>query len=159
MLPLDEAQKFLRVIWALNHAIEACSKEMAVRLGVTFRQRTVIRLVGRFPGVAAGQLADTLHVDRGTLSTILSRLEERGLLVRRQDPHDRRRVLVELTPKGRLLDTPAEKTVESAVRRVLRTVPAETMQGTESSLMRLVHSLERDLAKRRGRPAAHTIEG
>jgi DNA-binding MarR family transcriptional regulator len=54
------------------------------------------------------------------LTGILQRLGERGLVVRRADPADARRVLLELTARGREVDALRSGTVEVAVRRALR---------------------------------------
>jgi DNA-binding MarR family transcriptional regulator len=92
---------------------------MARELGVTFPQRTVVRLVGRSPGVSPGELAEFLHIDPGTLSTILRGLEKRGLIVRGSDPGDRRRVQIRLTDAGAALETPVPGTVEAVLTGVL----------------------------------------
>ncbi len=121
---------------------------MVARLGVTFQQRTVLRLVGRFPGVTAGKLAETLHVDRGTLSATLRRLETRGLIERRSDPKDRRRVLIGLTARGRALDVPDAGTVESAVARTLADVGTTRVEAAEAIIAALVRNLESDGERR-----------
>src|SRR5438132_8459125 len=41
-----------------------------------FRSRLVMRIVGRFPGIAAGRVAQILHVHPSTLTGILKRSEE-----------------------------------------------------------------------------------
>ena len=147
-LPLDAPQRFLRTLWQLNHAVETCSREMATRLGVTFQQRTVVRLVGRFPGITPSKLAQTLHVDRGTLSTMLTRLEARGLIERTQDLRDGRRVQIGLTARGRKLDVPETGTVESATERLLGSLSPADVQATERVLRMLVQELERSHLER-----------
>jgi DNA-binding MarR family transcriptional regulator len=92
---------------------------MARQLGVTFPQRTVVRLVGQSPGVSPGELAEFLHIDPGTLSTILRGLEKRGLIVRGSDPGDRRRVQIRLTEAGVALESPVPGTVEAVLNSVL----------------------------------------
>jgi DNA-binding MarR family transcriptional regulator len=47
-----------------------------------------------------GDLASALQMDLGSLSPMLKRLEAKGLVTRRRQPDDERRVLVDLTPKG-----------------------------------------------------------
>src|SRR5207245_9322550 len=115
--PLGAVLDFLRLLWAVDHALQSASKRMESNFGMTGPQRLVMRIVGRFPGIAAGRVAEILHVHPSTLTGILKRLESRGLLQRRTDPRDARRALFMLTPKGRKLDTVRTGIVEQAVRR------------------------------------------
>src|SRR6185503_5031233 len=79
---LGEALEFMRVLWQLDHSLRRSSKSMESTLGVTGPQRLVIRMVGRFPGLAAGDLASLLHVDPSSLTGILERLGQSGFLAR-----------------------------------------------------------------------------
>lgn len=117
--PLGEVLDFMRLLWALDHALQSASKRMEAAYGITGPQRLVVRIVGRFPGIAAGRIAEILHVHPSTLTGILKRLEARGVLERRSDPDDARRALFGLTNKGRKLDTLRTGVVEQAVRRAL----------------------------------------
>ena len=143
-MPLGSTLDFLAVLWELNHALEATSSRTQAELGVTAQQRMVIRIVGRFPGLAAGQLAAVLHIHPGTLSTILARLEKRGLLARERDERDARRIVLGLTAKGRTFDVPAPRTVESAVARVLQRVAPRDLAATLRSLQAMIGELNAD---------------
>src|SRR5207249_10394609 len=90
--PLGAVLDFLRLLWAVDHALQSASKRMESNFGMTGPQRLVMRIVGRFPGIAAGRVAEILHVHPSTLTGLLKRLESRGLLQRRTDPGDARRV-------------------------------------------------------------------
>lgn len=120
MTELGDVLEFMRVIWQLDHALQRTSKRMEKGIGVTGPQRLVIRIVGRFPGILAGQLAKLLHLHPSTLTGVLQRLEEQGLLQRHADPGDARRSMLRLTRKGRTFDVMAEGTVEDCVSRTLR---------------------------------------
>ena len=120
---LGEVLEFMRLLWAVDHGLQSASKRMEAAHGVTGPQRLVLRLVGRFPGVAAGRVAEILHVHPSTLTGVLRRLEERGILQRRPDARDARRALLSLTPKGKRLDDARTGIVEQAVRRVLLKAP------------------------------------
>ncbi len=124
-LPLTPALEFLEGVWRLNHALELASMRMEATLGITAQQRLIIRCVGKYPGMTSGQLAVLLHLDPGTISTSLGRLERKGLLQRRQDHRDKRRVTLGLTSAGRELDKPMQGTVEDAVERLLASADAE----------------------------------
>jgi DNA-binding MarR family transcriptional regulator len=129
--PLGAVLDFMRLLWAVDHALQSASKRMEATFGVTGPQRLVVRIVGRFPGIAAGRVAEILHVHPSTLTGILKRLEARGMLLRKIDPRDARRALFGLTPKGKKLDTLRTGVVEQAVRKVLARSPEKIIAAQE----------------------------
>lgn len=140
--PLGDALGFLRLIWALDHALQRASKRMIASTGVTGPQRLVIRIVGRFPGILAVQLAEILHVDPSTLSGTLARLSRLGLITRRTDRKDRRRVQLGLTSAGRAIDLGSGGTIEAGVERALARLPAEKVRHAADVFAELARSLE-----------------
>jgi MarR family transcriptional regulator, organic hydroperoxide resistance regulator len=70
------------------------------KLGVTYPQYLVLVVLWERGAQGVGELASALQMDLGTLSPMLKRLEAKGLLTRRRQAEDERRVLVDLTPKG-----------------------------------------------------------
>jgi len=143
--PLGPPLDFLQRLWRLNHALERLSARMEKRFGVTAQQRLLIRCVGAYPGMTAGQLAIVLNVDPGTVSAALRRLEQKQLIERRRDPVDSRRVTLGLTQLGRALDTPAVGTVEAAVAELLATTPASDLQVLTAALERLTALVDEKL--------------
>lgn len=131
----------LRLLWQLDHALQRRSKRMAQELGLTGPQRLVLRLVGRFPGLPAGELAAHLHLHPSTVTGILAHLERRGWLERRADPRDRRRALLGLTKRGRALASD-RLTIEAAVLRVLARLSAKDAAATRAVLSALAAELE-----------------
>ncbi|AYM09356.1 hypothetical protein At1D1460_51150 (plasmid) [Agrobacterium tumefaciens] len=69
-------------------------------LGLTFPQYLVmLELFSRAPQ-SVGELGNALSMDTGTITPLLKRLEASGMVTRRRDAADERRVLVDLTPEG-----------------------------------------------------------
>ncbi len=144
-LPLGGTLELLRLIWAVDHGLHSTSKRMERKLGITAPQRFTLRLVGRFPGVTAGQLADALNVHPSTMTGILKRLMKRKLVVRRRDPLDGRRSSLALTEAGRALNVEPGGTVEGAVAKVLETLPPSQVASARAVLQALADALdERD---------------
>jgi DNA-binding MarR family transcriptional regulator len=141
---LGEVLDFMRVIWALDHALQKASKRMAKAIGVTGPQRLVIRIVARFPGISAGQIAQLLHVHPSTLTGILKRLQRQGLVQRRSDPRDHRRAFLGITERGRQIDATGAGTVEAAVERVMSRTPAARIESVRHVLMEVAASLAQD---------------
>src|SRR5437899_11490374 len=80
--PLGAVLDFMRLLWAVDHALQSTSKRMEANFGMTGPQRLVVRIVGRFPGTPAGRVAQILHVHPSTLTGIRKRLAARGILPR-----------------------------------------------------------------------------
>lgn len=131
----------MRILWALDHGLQLTSKRMVATWGLTGPQRMVIRLVGRFPNISAGHLAQALHLHPSTLTGVLKRLEAREILWRKPDPKDGRRALLGLTQKGRELDVPMNGTAESAVEVALAKLPPETVKAAADALAEIARQL------------------
>lgn len=131
----------MRSLWALDHELLKASKAMRRRLGVTGPQRLVVRIVGRYPGISAGELASILHLHPSTLTGVLKRLGERGLLARRTDALDGRRALFTLAAGGRALERRKRGTIEGKVRGVLQALDERDIATAETVLRAVARSL------------------
>src|SRR5215469_3828574 len=88
---LDATLDFLRLLWSIEHHLQSTSKIMETRLGVTGPQRLVLKVVARFPGISAKEVANLLRLHPSTITGILQRLTKKGFLLRASDPVDTRR--------------------------------------------------------------------
>jgi DNA-binding MarR family transcriptional regulator len=153
---LPDTLQFMRLLWAIVHALQKTSKRMATELGITGPQRLVLRVVGLFPGVSAGNLAAILHVHPSTLTGVLQRLVEQQLLLRSEHVLDRRRAVLNLTPRGARVNAIRVGTIEAAVARGLRNVGGHDRTITRRVLATLTEHLEQPSAPRPVRRAAGT---
>ena len=133
--------KLLRVLWALDHVLNARSKKMNARLGLTGPQRMALRVVALTPGISSGELAEMLHLHPSTLTGVLERLVRRGLLERRRDPFDARRALLKLTPGGQRLLLVRKGTIEEDVRRALQRESKASLKTVMEVLQRITSTL------------------
>jgi DNA-binding MarR family transcriptional regulator len=74
---------------------------VADAIGVNRTDLRCLDTLEREGPMAAGRLADAMGLTSGAITTVLDRLEQAGYARRVRDPSDRRRVLVELTPRVR----------------------------------------------------------
>lgn len=139
--PLPDVLDFMQLLWAVVHGLERSSKAMAAELGVTGPQRLVLRVVGLFPGLSAGDLAAVLHVHPSTLTGVLQRLVAQRMLVRVADPVDRRRAVLRLAARGDRINATRSGTVESAVAAALAGCPAADRLAARRVLERLAQRL------------------
>ncbi|MYL96402.1 MarR family transcriptional regulator [Novosphingobium sp. FGD1] len=82
-------------------------------MGLTYPQYLVMLILWEVEPQSVGQLGERLHLDSGTLTPLLKRMETAGLVQRRRDTADERRVLVALTETGRALRGRADAMLEA----------------------------------------------
>lgn len=144
VVELSSALAFMQVMWELVHALDARSKRMGQQLGVTGPQRLVLRIVGARPKISAGALAKTLRLHPSSLTGVLRRLEERGMLVRKADPDDARRALLSLARPGTAINSKRAGTVEAAVSRAIARLGERELVAAQRVLQTLIEELERE---------------
>lgn len=114
------------------------SERQARAAGITPQQHLLLLLARGHrsaPGVNIGELANSLQVRHHSASLLVDRCVKRGLVERREDPNDRRRALVSLTPEGQeILDT-----VMSANRREMGKLEESLFRD---SLVKALHEHE-----------------
>lgn len=138
----DDPLAFLEILWALDQGLNTVSKHMLATQGITGPQRAVIRMIGRFPGLTAREIAARAHHHPSTLSIILRRLAKEGHVVRASDPADQRRVRLVLSSSGRRIDEKREGNVEAAVRMTLARLSPTQIEGAKTLLRTLVEELD-----------------
>jgi DNA-binding MarR family transcriptional regulator len=127
----DRVIPFMQRMWAVVHELQRVSKRMEAELRLTGPQRVALLMIGRSPGLSAGELAAQLHLHPATLTGVLARLEAARLIHREWDRGDARRMRLALTNAGRVANRKRSGTVESAVRDVLsRTSTADAAVAT-----------------------------
>jgi DNA-binding MarR family transcriptional regulator len=140
----DEADlilEFIRGMWAVDHELQRVSKRMVERIGLTAPQRLAVRFIGRHSGVTLGELAELLHLHAGTVTGIVRRLEEMGLVAQTRSTEDTRRRHLTLTAKGRQIDRRRKGTVEAAVRRTASAVTSKDLATTAAVMDVLARNL------------------
>lgn len=86
-------------------------------LGITYPQYLVLLVLWEADEpMSVGAIGERLHLDSGTLTPLLKRLQNQGIVTRERDPDDERRVLVTPTAAGR------------AMRSRAATIPAEVFE-------------------------------
>ncbi len=88
----------------------ACAKEVVRRyreplneLGLTYTQYIVMIVFWEYGGMTEGELGEKVHLDSGTLTPLLKRLEKQGLVKRSRVENNERKLFVCLTEEGEAL--------------------------------------------------------
>lgn len=102
---LDEQLCF--ALYSASRAVTAAYRPVLDELGITYPQYLVLLVLWEEQDCSVGHLGHRLHLDSGTLSPLLKRLEANGLVARQRAADDERRVEVSLTAAGRGLESRA----------------------------------------------------
>ena len=111
MLRLDNQLCF--AVYSTSLAMTKLYKPLLEPLGLTYPQYLVLLVLWEGDGLAVGEVGARLHLDSGTLTPLLKRLEAAGLVQRERAADDERRVLIRLTPAGRGLRARARRVPEA----------------------------------------------
>lgn len=89
--------------YSASRAFVAAYRRRLAPMGLTYTQYLVLLLLWREPEITMQEICRSLELDSGTLTPVLKRMEEAGLLSRRRGVDDERTVIVTLEPAGEAL--------------------------------------------------------
>lgn len=150
LLQLDKQLCF--ALYATSLAMTKLYKPLLDRLGLTYPQYLVMLVLWEHGEQTVSELGERLFLDSGTLTPLLKRLQSAGLVDRRRDSADERRVIVHLTPAG------------EALREAAIQVPVEVACATQCSLEEIaelrqrLHGLRRRLSLHIGPSATAPVK-
>jgi DNA-binding MarR family transcriptional regulator len=136
----DPARRILDSIRRIVQLLRESSRE-AEALGLSGAQLFVLRTAADSPGLSVGALAERTRTHQSSVSVVVARLVEQGLLERTTAPDDSRRAEVRLTPDGlrRIRSTPP--TAQERLVAALDALPKASRSRLASVLDALVQEL------------------
>ncbi|MCR5798336.1 MAG: MarR family transcriptional regulator [Eubacterium sp.] len=90
-------------LYACGRKIVSAYTPFLKPLGITYTQYIVFMVLWEEESVRVGQLGSTLHLDAGTLTPLLKKLEKEGYVTRERSKEDERVTVVSITEKGMAL--------------------------------------------------------
>ncbi|MDE2263838.1 MAG: MarR family transcriptional regulator [Gammaproteobacteria bacterium] len=112
--------------------------------GVTGAQFEVLKNLARSDNETAASLCRSLHYDTGSMTRMLDRLQEKGLVTRERDTSDRRLVFLRLTRTGESLIPKIQPALRRALRRHLAGFSAQEVASLKRYLGRIIENGRRD---------------
>jgi DNA-binding MarR family transcriptional regulator len=114
--------------------------ENCERFGTTPVQSSVMQVLSAQPGMDQIALAGEIGIDRTTASSVLTRLEARGIVRREADPEDRRTKRTYLTATGRAMLNDMQASIESAHRELIKPLSPTEREKFLEQLLHLVQT-------------------
>ena len=137
----DPTTRIVNALRALVQALRTGASEATRRTGLSSAQLFVLGKLGDAPAPSVNALALRVHAHQSSVSVVVDRLARRGLARRTPDPADRRRRMIELTPKGRALLRRAPATVQASLVRAIATLPDATRRTLSTGLEQVVRQV------------------
>jgi DNA-binding MarR family transcriptional regulator len=128
---------FRRIVYAVRLSARRAERE----LGLSGAQLFVLQQLGERPADSVNELAERTHTHQSSVSVVVRRLVERGLVVRTPAPQDGRRVQLNLSPRGRTALRRTRPVAQlSLIQALSRLRPAQRQR-----LVALLHLLVREM--------------
>ena len=145
---MQKEYKELRLENQLCFPLYACAKEVTRRykpfldpLGLTYTQYITMMVLWEKKEVRVKDLGEVLYLDSGTLTPLLKRLEQKGLITRSRYQDDERALCVQITDLGDVVQEKAQSVPEGM--RACLPLTSEEMQVLKKLLDRTLTAIEK----------------
>jgi DNA-binding MarR family transcriptional regulator len=133
---LSEWSPLLALQRATHATLQVLAAEL-VDLDLTASEINALANLADGQGRTVSELGAAVGARPTTLTSVLDRLERRGHITRGSRPGDRRAVLIELTPSGRLTAATIRQAVADLERHALGTLPPNEITALRTALQAL----------------------
>jgi len=98
---MSDSARILDAIRRLVRHLRLADRAAQSELGISGAQLFVLAELGKTPALSLNEVAALTRTDQSSVSVVVSRLVEAGLVTRERDARDARRLVLNLTPSGR----------------------------------------------------------
>ena len=143
----DELRLWLRLFSVTRLIENDVRSKLQSQFDVTFPRFDILSQLYRVPdGLILGELSQRLMVSPGNITSVIKRLIEDGMIVRNQNPDDRRENIVQMTPEGRDKFAQMAEANEAWIRNLTKDLAPADIRSLQSLLQKLKTSVRRALA-------------
>ncbi|WP_437590619.1 MarR family winged helix-turn-helix transcriptional regulator [Sorangium sp. So ce1000] len=136
-----DAQRVMDAIRAIVQRLRVSSRACERQLGLSSAQLFVLQQLDQAAASSIAELAQRTLTHQSSVSVVVTRLAERGLVARRASPEDARRTEISLTPAGRALLRRAPRTAQAELVAAVDRLPADERRALAQSLTTLARAL------------------
>ena len=113
MTPTDDTARAMNAVRSVVRALRLNTRSIEGKLGISLAQLFVLQQLADKPAESLNELAERTATHQSSVSVVVRRLVDRGLVTRVASEADRRRVHIALTPAGAAMLRGAPPTVQS----------------------------------------------
>lgn len=142
----DELRLWLRLFSVTRLIENDVRSKLQSQFDVTFPRFDILSQLYRVPdGLILGELSQRLMVSPGNITSVIKRLIEDEMIVRNQNPDDRRENIVQMTPEGRAKFAQMAEANEAWIRHLTKDLAPADIRSLQSLLQKLKTSVRRAL--------------
>jgi DNA-binding MarR family transcriptional regulator len=142
----EDVGNILDSLRSIVRELRLASREAEQRVGVHGAQLHALRQLSESPSMSLTELAERTHTDISSVSVVVSRLVDQGLVARKSADDDRRRLSLGVTTRGRSLLRRAPETGTSRLLRAGAHLSDREVHLLANGLGKLVSGLDRSEA-------------
>lgn len=135
---MSDSQRILDSIRRLVRLLRVSDRQAQAELGVSGAQLFVLTELGKTPALSLGELAARTRTDQSSVSVVVTRLVEAGLVTRDRDERDARRLVLHLTKSGRTMLQKAPVVAQERLLAIFDQMPPEELQRFAGTLQKIV---------------------
>lgn len=105
-------------VYAASRLITREYQPLLDKLGITYPQYLVLMILWETDGVNVNDIAKKLILNTNTITPLLKRMEQMGIITRERSGSDERKVIIRLTDKGKEMRIIAASIPEELIKRV-----------------------------------------
>ncbi len=129
--------KSIRLLAECMQGFERLSGDQVRRCGLTHAQFDIIATLGNTPGMSYKELGDKTLITKGTLTGVIERLEQKGLVQRERNVDDKRSYFIRLSQRGEQVFQEVFPKVLDQGRRVFAHYSDDDFTALEKTLSEL----------------------
>lgn len=121
-------QEVQRITLLISKKVDTKIKEKLLTEGITRLQYQILQLVEHRKQVGVTELASELRVSPSAITPVITRLYELNLVHRHHSKEDRRKIIIQVTEKGRKVAKEATEHVQTTIRNLFSNYKEEDRQ-------------------------------
>src|SRR5690242_12294443 len=139
-------ERSMNAVRSIVRAFRINTRAVELKMGISLAQLFVLQQLSERPADSLNELAERTATHQSSVSVVVRRLVERGLVSRTPSSADKRRIEIAVTPDGRQLLAGAPTTVSMELMSALDRMAREDRETLADLLERWLREANIDLA-------------
>lgn len=141
-----ESQQILDSVRRLVRLLRLYDRAAQTEVGLSGAQLFVLAELGKTPELSLTELAERTRTDQSSVSVVVARLVEAGLVSRERADDDARRLVLTLTRSGRTALSKAPPVAQERLLQIFEQLPADDRRRFAATFARILDEMGAEAA-------------